>query len=144
MFPSLEYLLDCYTVLACGTRTGRAVWEISPPPPQPPLAVFLTLWLPDLYVVPGTPHIRCIIGSRDQWGFLPVFLPHWQSPCTALKAVRLCKGTVTEAKYLSNHYSTEMFVVGSLYTKLVLVWIMMPPNRRQAIIWPNRNVHTFK
>ena len=69
------------------------------------LAVLLTLWLANLYIVQGAPHTRCIMGSRDKWGFSPVFWPHWQSPCKALTtgnlpAVRLCKGSVKESRSL--------------------------------------------
>ena len=74
-----------------------------------PLAALLALWLADPYIVQVIPHIRCIMGSRDQWGFPPVLRPHWQSPCTALTAgnlpaVRAVQKTVNE----SNTVRTEL------------------------------------
>ena len=34
----------------------------------------------------STDNLRCIMGSRDQWEFPPLFKGHWQSPNTALTA----------------------------------------------------------
>ena len=78
--------------------------------------LFCWLWLADLYIVQGIPHIRYIMGSRDQWGFPPVFRPHWQSPCTALTTglpLGLCKGTVKESIPFSSVAGVQLLLSGS-------------------------------
>ena len=63
------------------------------------LSVWYEIWLPfgwhHLFVIGWPrynlwlPQLQWIVGSRDQWEFLPFFTGHWQSPCTALMADNL-------------------------------------------------------
>ena len=60
------------------------------------------LWLVGLNIDWDCLVPRCIMLSRDQWGFPPFFRPQWQSLCTSLTAsiylpLGLCKGTVKES-----------------------------------------------
>ena len=66
----------------------------------------VVLWFYDLNIVQGTPHIRCIMGSRDQWGFPPVFRSHWESLWTALTA-----GNLPAVKAVQRDCESVYFVI---------------------------------
>ena len=57
------------------------------------------------------PH--CIMGSPDQWEFLPFFRPKWQTRRTVLTAGKclqlgLCRGTLKESSMLLSCYSIDV------------------------------------
>ena len=76
----------------------------------------------------------CIMGSRDQWEFPPVFRPYWQSPCTVLMAgnlpaIRLCKGTVKE--------SIIMAAGGRQRHQQLHYWPSLPVISNALVLLPN-------